>query len=98
MNNRIMFIVGLIIFIIYVYFLLSIIRKQNKNDIDDNYLSPDSNDFGSLIPRRAKSINRVNSTATCAIILFWFLIPPLQANRIAPKTVGIRAVTEDTSI
>ena len=44
MNNRIMFIVGLIIFIIYVCFLLSIIRKQNKNDIDDNYLSPDSND------------------------------------------------------
>ena len=48
MNNRIMFIVGLIIFIIYVCFLLSIIRKQNKNDIDDNYLSPDSNDFDGM--------------------------------------------------
>ena len=59
---------------------------------------PDSNDFGSLMPKRAKSINRVNSTATCAIILFCFLIPPLQANRTAPKAVGIRAVTEDTSI
>ena len=30
MNNQIMFIVGLVIFIVYVYFLLSIIRKQHK--------------------------------------------------------------------
>ena len=58
---------------------------------------PVSNDFGNLIPRRAKSINIVNNTAICAIILFCFLIPLLQANRIAPKAVGISAVIEDTS-
>ena len=48
MNNRIMFIVGLILFIIYIYFLLFIIRKQNKNKIDNSYLSPDSNDFDGM--------------------------------------------------
>ena len=48
MNNRIMFIVGLIIFIVYIYFLLFIIRKQNKNKIDNSYLSPDSNDFDGM--------------------------------------------------
>ena len=44
MNNQIMFFIGLVIFIVYVYFLLSIIRKQHKiqrkenmNSYDDDY-------------------------------------------------------------
>ncbi|MDG1023615.1 MAG: hypothetical protein P8I42_08180 [Flavobacteriaceae bacterium] len=48
MNNQIMFFVGLIIFIIYVYFLLSIIRKQHKIQRKENMNSYDSSDFDGI--------------------------------------------------
>ncbi|CAI8366023.1 MAG: Uncharacterised protein [uncultured Bacteroidota bacterium] len=48
MNNKIMFIVGCIIFIIYVYFLLTIIRKQHKIQRKENIASYDANDIDGI--------------------------------------------------
>ena len=48
MKNQIMFIVGLIIFVIYVYFLLTIIRKQHKIQRKENMNSYDSSDFDGI--------------------------------------------------
>ncbi|MGB1020610.1 MAG: hypothetical protein ACPGVF_05860 [Flavobacteriaceae bacterium] len=48
MNNQIMFGVGLLIFAIYLYFLLSIIWKQKRIQEKQNVLNPDSNDFDGM--------------------------------------------------
>ena len=48
MKNQIMFIVGVIIFIVYVYFLLKIIRKQHKIQRKENMNSYDSSDFDGI--------------------------------------------------
>ena len=48
MNNQIMFGIGLVIFVIYLYFLLSIIRKQNKNKVNRPFHAVDSNDFDGM--------------------------------------------------
>ncbi|MDG1653458.1 MAG: hypothetical protein P8M02_09520 [Flavobacteriaceae bacterium] len=48
MNNKIMFIVGSVIFVIYVYFLLSIIRKQHKIQRAENTKSYDANDLDGI--------------------------------------------------
>ena len=48
MKNQIMFIVGLIIFVIYVYFLLTIVRKQHKIQRKENMNSYDSSDFDGI--------------------------------------------------
>ena len=43
-----MFIVGSVIFVIYVYFLLSIIRKQHKIQRAENTKSYDANDLDGI--------------------------------------------------
>jgi len=43
-----MFIIGCIIFIIYVYFLLTIIRKQHKIQRKENITSYDTNDIDGI--------------------------------------------------
>jgi|TARA_B110000285_G_scaffold11110_1_gene11074 uncharacterized membrane-anchored protein YhcB (DUF1043 family) len=48
MKNEIMFIVGIIIFVIYVYFLLTIVRKQHKIQRKENIKSYDLNDFDGI--------------------------------------------------
>ena len=48
MNNKIMFIIGTIIFVIYVYFLLSIIKKQHKIQRKENNSSYDTNDLDGI--------------------------------------------------
>jgi len=48
MNNQIMLGIGLVIFVIYLYFLLSIIRKQNKNKGNRPFHTVDSNDFDGM--------------------------------------------------
>ncbi|MDC1490041.1 hypothetical protein N8296_02375 [Flavobacteriaceae bacterium] len=48
MKNQIMFIVGVIIFVIYIYFLLTIIRKQHKIQRKENMNSYDSSDFDGI--------------------------------------------------
>ena len=48
MKNQVMFIVGVIIFVIYVYFLLTIIRKQHKIQSKENMNSYDSSDFDGI--------------------------------------------------
>ncbi len=48
MNNKIMFFVGCIIFVIYVYFLLTIIRKQHKIQRKENIGSYDTNDIDGI--------------------------------------------------
>ena len=48
MKNQIMFIVGVIIFVVYVYFLLTIIRKQHKIQRKENMNSYDSSDFDGI--------------------------------------------------
>jgi uncharacterized membrane-anchored protein YhcB (DUF1043 family) len=48
MKNQIMFIIGVIIFVIYVYFLLTIIRKQHKIQRKENMNSYDSSDFDGI--------------------------------------------------
>ena len=48
MNNKIMFIVGCIIFVIYIYFLLTIIRKQHKIQRKENIRSYDTNDIDGI--------------------------------------------------
>ena len=45
MKNQIMFFVGVIIFIVYVYFLLTIVRKQHKIQRKENMNTYDSSDF-----------------------------------------------------
>ena len=48
MNNKIMFIIGSIIFIVYVYFLLTIIRKQHKIQRKENNTAYDTNDLDGI--------------------------------------------------
>ena len=48
MNNQIMFFIGLVIFIVYVYFLLSIIRKQHKIQRKENMNIYDDDDFDGI--------------------------------------------------
>ena len=48
MKNQIMFIVGVIIFVVYIYFLLTIIRKQHKIQRKENMNSYDSSDFDGI--------------------------------------------------
>jgi|TARA_B110000908_G_scaffold107083_1_gene125888 hypothetical protein len=48
MKNQIMFIVGVIIFVVYVYFLLTIIRKQHKIQRKESMNSYDSSDFDGI--------------------------------------------------
>ena len=48
MNNKIMFVIGSVIFIIYVYFLLKIIRTQHKIQRKENITSYDSNDLDGM--------------------------------------------------
>jgi uncharacterized membrane protein len=46
MNNKIMFFIGLVIFVVYMFFLLSIITKQHK--IQKNFRTNDVNDFDGI--------------------------------------------------
>ena len=48
MNNKIMFIVGCVIFFVYIYFLLSIIRKQHKIQQKENMSFSDTNDLDGI--------------------------------------------------
>ncbi|MBT6161912.1 MAG: hypothetical protein HOH81_09525 [Flavobacteriaceae bacterium] len=48
MNNQIMFLVGIIIFIIYVYFLLTIVRRQHKIQRKENMKSYDSDNLDGI--------------------------------------------------
>lgn len=48
MKNQIMFFVGVIIFIVYVYFLLTIVRKQHKLQRKENMNTYDSSDFDGI--------------------------------------------------
>lgn len=48
MKNQIMFFVGVIIFIVYVYFLLTIVRKQHKIQGKENMNTYDSSDFDGI--------------------------------------------------
>ena len=48
MNNKIMFIIGSVIFVVYVYFLLSIIKKQHKIQRKENNSSYDTNDLDGI--------------------------------------------------
>ena len=48
MKNQIMFIIGVIIFVVYVYFLLTIVRKQHKIQRKENMNSYDSSDFDGI--------------------------------------------------
>ena len=48
MKNQIMFFVGVIIFIVYVYFLLTIVRKQHKVQRKENMNTYDSSDFDGI--------------------------------------------------
>ena len=48
MNNKIMFIIGCVVFIIYVYFLITIIKKQHKiqrKEHKSSYLKKDNGDL-----------------------------------------------------
>ena len=48
MNNKIMFFIGCVIFVVYVYFLLKIIRTQHKIQRKENMSSYDSNDLDGM--------------------------------------------------
>jgi len=48
MNNKVMFVIGCIIFIIYVYFLLKIIRKQHKIPNKEHMNIHDANDIDGM--------------------------------------------------
>ena len=48
MNNKIMFIIGIVIFVVYVYFLLSIIKKQHKIQRKENNSFYDTNDLDGI--------------------------------------------------
>ncbi|MDA9015052.1 hypothetical protein N9H69_00015 [Flavobacteriaceae bacterium] len=48
MNNKIMFIIGCLIFVIYVYFLFKIIRRQNTIQRNQNSSSYDTNDLDGI--------------------------------------------------
>jgi len=43
-----MFIIGIVIFVVYVYFLLSIIKKQHKIQRKENNSSYDTNDLDGI--------------------------------------------------
>jgi len=47
-KNQIMFIVGSIIFVIYVYFYFKIILRQHMGKREDNLKPHDSNDFDGM--------------------------------------------------
>ena len=47
-KNQVMFIVGSIIFVIYVYFYFKIILRQHRGRRDDNLKTHDSNDFDGM--------------------------------------------------
>ena len=48
MNNKIMFIAGFIIFVIYVYFLITIVRKQQRKKLLNPSDSFDTNDLDGI--------------------------------------------------
>lgn len=48
MNNKIMFFIGLAIFCVYMYFLLSIITKQHKLQRKNMTQQYDENDFDGM--------------------------------------------------
>lgn len=48
MNNQIMFVIGCVIFVVYVYFLLSIIRRQHKIQNKEHMNIHDSNDLDGM--------------------------------------------------
>ena len=48
MNNKIMFFIGLTIFVVYMYFLLSIITKQHKLGSKRYNNITDENDFDGI--------------------------------------------------
>jgi amino acid permease len=48
MNNKVMFVIGCIIFITYVYFLLKIIRKQHKIQNKEHMNIHDTNDIDGM--------------------------------------------------
>ncbi|MDA7710816.1 hypothetical protein N8873_01975 [Flavobacteriaceae bacterium] len=48
MNNQTLFIFGTVIFVIYVYFLLNIIRKEHRGKGKEKMNSFDSNDFDGM--------------------------------------------------
>ncbi len=48
MNNQTLFIFGAVIFVIYVYFLLNIIRKEYRGKGKEKMNSFDSNDFDGM--------------------------------------------------
>ena len=48
MNNKLMFIIGLVIFVVYMYFLLTIITKQHKIQKNLNSTNYDVNDFDGI--------------------------------------------------
>ena len=48
MNNQIMFVIGCVIFVVYVYFLLSIIRRQHKIQNKEQMNIHDSNDLDGM--------------------------------------------------
>ena len=43
------------------------------------------------------TINNVSKTAICAMALFWFFTPRLQAKSKTPKITGIKAVIDGVS-
>ncbi len=48
MTNKLMFIIGLIIFVVYAYFLLTIIRTQHRIQRKEHSESFDENDFDGI--------------------------------------------------
>ena len=48
MNNQIMFVIGCVIFVVYVYFLLSIIRRKHKIQHREHMHIHDSNDLDGM--------------------------------------------------
>ena len=48
MNNQVMFVFGFVIFAIYVYFLLSIIKKQNQTEDKEVMNIHDLNDLDGM--------------------------------------------------
>ena len=48
MNNQIMFVIGCVILVVYVYFLLSIIRRQHKIQNKEHMNINDSNDLDGM--------------------------------------------------
>ena len=46
---------------------------------------------------KLNTINNVSKTAICAMALFWFFTPRLQATSKTPKITGIKAVIDGLS-